>query len=309
MRSLTIFYLLVIYVFLQFGWWTYLLVDQNREIYLYKIEYGNPSVKTRLTKQLHAKWFMIGGEGLVFLSLMSLGVYKTRKAFEKEVALNKQQKNFLLSVTHEFKSPLASIRLYLQTMQRHDLEKEKKTDFIRNALEDTERLNKLVENALLASQIENSDYLFLRRKLDLSAFLTELISKYHAKGKILMSIESSIFIDADALALTSLVLNLLENGEKYSSDAPVTVTLHREKHKALLSFRDEGIGIPDTEKGRIFDKFYRVGSEETRRSKGTGLGLFIAKHIAEAHQGKISVKNNLPKGSIFEVSFPLISDE
>jgi two-component system phosphate regulon sensor histidine kinase PhoR len=294
-------------VFLQFCWWAYLLADQNREIYENKILHSVQDKET-LTRTLHKKWFMIGGEGVVFLSLLGLGVFKTRQAFQKEVALNRQQKNFLLSITHEFKSPLASIRLYLQTLQRHDLEKEKKDSFIKNAIDDTERLDKLVENALLASQIENSSY-FSKRRINLSLLIKEILDKIPSKGSIVASIEDDLFFNADSLAIASLLLNLVENANKYSSGAPVKVSLARVKNKIVLSVADEGIGVPDNEKMKIFDKFYRIGSEETRKSKGTGLGLFIAKHIAEAHHGKISVKNNLPKGSIFEVSFSIISDE
>jgi two-component system, OmpR family, phosphate regulon sensor histidine kinase PhoR len=312
MRSLTIFYLLVFYVFVQFCWWAYMLVELNREVYIGQVEYyrlyGRES-EVPLEGVLHKKWVMIAGEGIVFLTLLGFGVYKTRKSFQKEMELNRLQRNFLLSVTHEFKSPLAAIRLYLQTLQRHELEKTKRDAFIRNAISDTERLDKLVENALVASLIENSSYSFNKTRVDFSALVKDIAEKSALKSPLRAQVQDGIFIKADPLALSSLVINLVENAAKYSQGAPVVLTLSRGRGKIVLQVIDEGIGIREEEKKKIFEKFYRVGSEETRTTKGTGLGLYISGFIAKAHEGRILVKDNLPKGSIFEVQFPEHSDE
>jgi two-component system phosphate regulon sensor histidine kinase PhoR len=143
MKPLTLFYILVVYIFMQFCWWAYLLADLNKEVYTHKIVYSiqnqQPGREAVMLKKLHHRWFMIAGEGAVFLSLLILGAVKTHRAFKKEVALANSQKNFLLSVTHELKSPLASIKLYLQTLQKHDLEKNKQQAFLENAIKDTER--------------------------------------------------------------------------------------------------------------------------------------------------------------------------
>jgi len=103
-----------------------------------------------------------------------------------------------------------------------------------------------------------------------------------------------------------VIYNLIENAIKYSAaDAEITVALTGDEKNAYLSVKDTGIGIPGSEKSRIFERFYRIGTEETRKTKGTGLGLFIVKHVVEMHKGSIQVKNNSPKGSIFEVSIPV----
>jgi two-component system, OmpR family, phosphate regulon sensor histidine kinase PhoR len=309
LRSLSIFYILVLYVFLQFCWWTFLLARQNQEIYGYKTSMAaEKEEKERLRQELRNKWLMIGGEGAVFLLLLALGIVKTRSAFKKEIDLNRQQRNFLLSVTHEFKSPLAAIRLYLQTLQKHDLEKEKRDAFFRHALDDTERLNKLVENALFASQMESSSFTFNKKPVSLSELIARIVSGHPSKERIRTELRQDAYINADPLALTSLVTNLIENALKYSDKgSEVVISLDAAKGRAVLRIADQGIGIHDKEKSKIFEKFYRVGNEETRNTKGTGLGLFIARHIAEGHEGKICVKNNSPKGSIFEVSFPKLS--
>ena len=101
--------------------------------------------------------------------------------------------------------------------------------------------------------------------------------------------------------------NLLENAVKYTpADKPVSVSLLRKKHIAQLQVADEGPGIPDKEKPKIFNKFYRVGNEETRKSKGTGLGLYLTARIVKQHKGKISISDNQPRGSVFEISLPLL---
>ncbi len=316
MKPLAVFYILVIYIFIQFCWWAYLLVDLNKEVYTYRIE--NVALRTptkeakkeqqEMLKKLHHRWFMIAGEGAVFLSLLVLGAATTHKAFKKEVALTQRQKNFLLSVTHELKSPLASIKLYLQTLQKHDLDKQKQQTFIENAIKDADRLNILVENVLTTTKIESSNQPFFKEDINFSKAVSDITAKYiqsHSqKHRFKCLIEEGINYSFDTQALSSVLINLLENAQKYSvEDTLVTVSLKGTHNKIILSVTDEGYGIADNEKSSIFEKFYRVGNEETRRSKGTGLGLFIVKYIVENHKGKIQVKNNIPKGSIFEIIF------
>jgi two-component system phosphate regulon sensor histidine kinase PhoR len=286
MRPLTIFYFLVFYVLSQLFWWAVLLIELD------------PS----------RKWMVIG-EGLVFLSLMSFGAYRLNRAFNKDRKMNMQKRNFLLSVTHELKSPLASIKLYLQTIQKRELDKETQASFISKSLLDIERLDDMVENVLLASKIENNSYSFPKEELDLSELVTKIVSRLQihvcSKDNIVTKIEPNVFITGDRFALTSVVTNLIENAVKYSKDClPLQVNLERKSNgKVCLQVADLGIGIPDEEKPKIFNKFYRVGSEDTRKTKGTGLGLFIVKQVLENHQAQIKVKNNTPRGTIFEVTF------
>ena len=112
-------------------------------------------------------------------------------------------------------------------------------------------------------------------------------------------------IEADRLGLTSVILNLLENAVKYTPDSPkIEVVLDRVEDIVSLAVADNGIGISDKDKRQIFEKFYRVGNEDTRRTKGTGLGLFIVKEIVKSHEGQISVLDNQPKGTIFRIQLP-----
>ncbi|RKD12454.1 two-component sensor histidine kinase [Pelobium manganitolerans] len=286
LKPITIFYAVVIYAVSQLFWWAALLVELQ---------------PTRRG--------MIIGEGVVFITLMAFGIYKLHEAINREKRITGQQKNFLLSVTHELKSPLASIKLYLQTINKRELDKEQQRSFIAKCLLDIERLDDLVENMLLATKIENKSYSFPKQDLNLSDLVEKIVSRLQihvcSKESILTSIDPNVFITGDQFAISSVVTNLIENAVKYSPDCvPVHVDLHRNENGTVcFKVADLGMGIPDEEKPKIFDKFYRVGSEETRKTKGTGLGLFIVKQVLDNHRAQIRVKNNQPRGTVFEVSF------
>jgi K+-sensing histidine kinase KdpD len=313
------FYILVAYVLVQFVWWSYSMIQQYNEIFFLKSQINvlngdslDDVVKSgnELNAKLHARWIMIAGEGSVFIAILLLGIYQIRKTFKKETALAQQQKNFLLSVTHELKSPIASTKLQLQTLQKHELERNKQKEIISNAISDTDRLNNLVENILLAAKIENSVFTIHKENCNLSDYLREglnqTISSFNYKQKLELNIDPDIFMPIDRTSFPSIVLNLVENAVKYSPEnSMITVSLRKEKEKIIVCVTDEGTGISDREKVSIFQKFYRVGNEETRKTKGTGLGLYIVNYLVEQHNGTICVKNNHPKGSIFEVVFTL----
>lgn len=286
-RSLVIFYAVVIYAVAELIWWGYQLVSLQP----YRIG-------------------MIVSEGTMFVVVFAFGAFSLHTAINREQKLHEQKKNFLLSVTHELKSPLASIKILLQTIQKRDLTKAQILDFIDKSLVDVERLDDMVENMLLASKIDNRSYTFPKAKFNLSVLVDGIvnrlqISKCDCNQQIIdAEIEPKIEITGDKFALTSVVTNLVENAIKYSNPCEaVVVKLFSKNDKIHLQVADHGIGIADEEKSRIFDRFYRVGSEETRNTKGTGLGLFIVKEVLDKHQATIKVKDNRPAGSVFEVVF------
>ena len=296
------------------------MVDHNNEIYYLKTELNLLKGETldevvlkgnELNEKLHKRWIMISGEGIVFIGVLLLGIFQIRKTFKREAELSQQQQNFLLSVTHELKSPIASTKLQLQTLQKHELNREKQKEILANAINDTDRLNNLVENMLLAAKIENSVYLLHKEKYNLSEYITEgmnqTIQSFQYKQKVELNIEPNIYMDIDRTNFPSIILNLFENAVKYSpEDSTIVVSLKKQNQKIILSVADQGIGISDKEKETIFQRFYRSGSEETRKTKGTGLGLYIVDYLVKQHNGTITVKNNTPKGSIFEVVFNIV---
>lgn len=316
-RPLFWFYLLVVYIIIQFVWWSFLMVRLNSEVYHLKTELNllkgeSPAEIENNGNELNAKlktrWIMIASEGSVFVCLLLLGIMQVRKTFIKEAALAQQQNNFLLSVTHELKSPIASAKLQLQTLEKRELDRDKQKEIIANAISDTERLNNLVENILLAAKIENSVYTLYKEHVNLSEYiangLKQTIASFHYTRKIELQIEQGIFMDIDRTSFPSIILNLFENAIKYSDEhSTITVSLKSQADKIMLAVADQGIGIDPKERGNIFQKFYRIGNEETRTTKGTGLGLYITDYLIKQHGGSISIKNNHPKGSIFEVVF------
>lgn len=284
-KPLVIFNFLIIYAFAQLVWWGVLLVKAEPQ-----------------------RMGMILGEAAVFFMIFMVGAYKLHKALNKERKLHTQQNNFLLSVTHELKSPLASIKLYLQTILKRDLDLQKQQYFIKNSLKDIERLDDLVENMLIATKIDNKSYSFPKEEFNFSELVEKIAErlKVHSCSSQVIStdVQRNVKLKGDRFALTSVVTNLIENAVKYSPPcAEVLVKVFSNNGIVHFIVADQGIGISDPEKSRIFEKFYRVGSEDTRKTKGTGLGLFIVKQVLDKHQATIKVKNNHPSGTVFEVIF------
>jgi len=211
-----------------------------------------------------------------------------------------------LAVTHEFKSPLAAIKLSLQTLEKHQLDKEQQSKILNRAIMETNRIDVLVENALAAARYEDKSFHLNKEKINLSELVEEAITMRQGVNKKNLKTEGEvqpgIFIHGDSLALQSAVLNLIDNAEKYSPEnGKIRVQLkERDKH-VILSVSDNGPGIPAHERKKIFEKFYRIGNEETRAAKGTGLGLYIVWNVALLHGGKVFIKDNKPHGAVIEM--------
>lgn len=312
-KTLITFYFLVLYIALQFVWWTYLLSSLTFEVSGQKeeslrIQFSSEeifkSALVELKQKQKRKIIMIATEGAVFLSLLLFGIYRVKKSLDKENETVEHQKNFMLSVTHELKTPLAAIKLNLQTMRKRELNKEQQERMLEIAEIESERLNNLIENILVASRLENAEVKFHPERINLSDYITEFIALNFRSERIQFEGEFNVWVMVDKnMVLPSIISNLIENALKYSQDK-VIISLLSDKSIVKLCVADNGIGIPDSEKDRIFNKFYRVGSEETRNTKGTGLGLFIVKYIADICNYKIEVLNNSPNGSRFIVHLP-----
>jgi len=305
-RALLIFYILVIYVLVQFLWWAYHMAQQSKEIYLQHLSMPGitDDMRETLHRQLQGKYYMIFGEGSVFLLIMIVGIIQVRKAFKKESDLLARQKTFLHSVTHEFKSPVASLRLQIETLLKRNLTNEQQQLALSNALEDTDRLDHLLEKILVAARIDNGELPIYPEKLNLSEKLKENINKLlrtYPQRDIKENIQENVFAQMDPWAFNSIVNNLLENALIYSpKDKAVEVELKKEAGKVIMLVKDFGPGIPMAERRQIFQKFYRMSTSSGY--KGTGLGLYLVDYFIRKHNGTIIVKDNSPKGSIFEVT-------
>jgi len=319
------FHIVFVYITVSFLWWSYLLHRNNRDnfnevvsraAFQYRQSGGSPDQfeSSQVYKDVFANFrrtqLMLYGEGIVFLFLIALGFWRIRKTFREEIQLTRQQNNFLLSITHELKSPIASLKLSMQTIKKRQLDMERIQHISDMALDDIDRLESLVENILIANNIDSANYQINPEWMDVSALLEKICSrvfeKHGALRRINLNITPDLHIHGDSLSISSVIYNLLENAIKYSREGDtISVTLQVEGSALNLIVSDTGIGIPDHEKENIFRRFYRIGTEETRSTKGTGLGLFIVKHIVGMHGGSITVRDNIPKGAIFTVTLPM----
>lgn len=270
----------------------------------------NPVELKRLERERQKRQWMFISEATVFAFLLSWGFVVIFRSYRQKVALGRQQNNFLMSVTHELKTPLASAQLMLQTLQHRQLDEVKQKTLIGNALKDLGRLNNLMEKILLASKLDGSNAQKHFQEVNLSAICEEVFNRFenlHPTGYMFeLQLSEGIYLHGDSFMLESLVSNLLENAAKYSPEGGlISLSLKQTSDLIVLSVADQGVGIPEPERNRIFEKFYRVGSEETRTTKGTGLGLFIVSDVVKQHKARIKVLGNEPKGTIFEIQFPI----
>ena len=318
----------VIYMLLAFVWWAMLLYKKNKDAFSAKTEllqgvllqngtinqaadvYSNPQYLALKSKYDHQE-IMIFGEGLVFILSLFFGIYMINNGHRSKVESEKQTRNFLLSITHELKSPLTSIKLALETIQKRELDKDKRTRLCANGLEESDRLINLVNDLLLAARVESS-YQPLLESIDIQEKITAAVHNYRQKfpeATIAWEpLSHPVLIKADNNAIRSLIDNLIDNALKYSfGKQKISISLSEKDGKVSVKFADNGIGISDEDKRKIFEKFYRVGNEDTRKTKGTGLGLFIVSEIVKIHHGKIAVTDNQPQGTVFEITLPLLS--
>lgn len=316
-RTTLIFTVLVGYIVAQFLWWEVLLVRQSNESVskeqkLAALSSTDSAIISRDIAALeHKKMmrvYMIVGEGSVFLLILLMGVGFVRRSIRRETELANQQKNFILSVSHELKTPIAASKLQLQTLLKHELERGKQKQLLGNALQETERLHKLVDNVLLANQIENDNLSLQREPLDLSQLVQSTLARYFQpqldSGVLRSEVVAGISYAGDRDLLPSVIINLVENAIKYSfAQVDVTVVLQLQDGRPLLEVRDQGCGIAASEKSKVFAKFFRSGDEDTRKTKGTGIGLYIVQRICDLHQARITVLDNQPQGTIFRIRF------
>lgn len=301
--------IVVIYMLAALTWWTVLLhrgqtkLTEAKERIL-QLEYDRVyGVKNFDISQLSdlediraeqtSFQYMIHGEALVFALALILGIFYLYRLYRKELSIASQQKNFLLSITHELNSPLTSIKLVFETLKKRVLGTEHVQTLSTNGLEETHRLESLVDKLLFGAKLESS-YSFNLEETDLNRFLDGIVSRYQqqfANYTFHLDTDTSITKKIDKEALTIMLNNLIENAMKYSpQQTEIHVSLTKHKDKAVIAVSDQGVGVDKKDLPYIFDQFYRSGSEETRTTKGTGIGLYISQQIAKAHNSKLNVK-------------------
>lgn len=287
------FYILGLYVVLQFAWWGFHLIELTEEL-------------KRNSSDVSKRVIMIIGEGLVFFSILIFGLWKIRSSIKKDLQLSERQNNFLLSVTHELKTPLAANKLYLQTIQKRNLDEEKRKSLMDKAIQENERLEGMIENILNASRLENNALKPHKEEINVSALFEQLAERFQKRNQqelLILNLEKDLVAKIDIFFIETIINNLLENALKYGGESGnIELYLFRKADRLVFGVKDQGPGIPREEIKEVFEKFYRSGNEDTRQQKGSGLGLFIVAELVHMHQGKVNYKENSPRGANFEIT-------
>jgi two-component system sensor histidine kinase SenX3 len=235
--------------------------------------------------------------GVVFFGAIATGLILNTIFLVREIRRNEQHDSFINAVTHELKTPITSIRLYLQTLQRREVDPKQRSDFYQLMLSDTDRLMSTVEQVLKAGQAGHKRASSHLTEIDFVALVRECIdvsrTRHHLQPDAMRFDASSMngtsaSVTGEVEELRTAVSNVLENAVKYSVNrVDVAVHLQSQDKNLILRVSDRGIGIPSSELKRIFKRFYRVPMRSISHVKGTGLGLFIVRSIARKHGGKV----------------------
>jgi signal transduction histidine kinase len=288
--------------------WYIDLNAQNQELTRLRLNAVNPHETNYVEKvnQINdirdRKNVQYTGEGITFLLMIIAGAFYVFRIIKKQLVQAEQQKNLMIAITHELKTPIAITRLNLETMQMRKLDFAQQQKLIRSSIQEANRLNTLCNNMLFMSQLNSGDSKLSNEMLDLSNVARDCVSDFVARypdREILIESENEIIITGDKILLQLAINNLLDNAIKYSEkDDVVLVKIFKANRKVNLEVIDRGIGIKNSEKKRIFEKYFRGSGMQ---AKGTGLGLYLTRKIVKQHHGIISFRNNEYGGTTFNI--------
>ena len=306
-------WVLLIYILAALIWWFIALNKQNRQMAIYETEVikkDDPSNIKALANVLEVKKRKTAqylGEGFVFFLFIITGAVFIYRAVNKQLKTSLQQQSFMMAITHELKTPIAIAKLNLETLQKRKLDDNQQQRLLQNTLQETNRLNALCNNMLLATQMDDGGYVITKEEINFSDLVSDCVNDFIVRfpqRQFHSNVLHNIFIEGDCLLLQMAVNNLLDNANKYSGkEAAITIILREADNKISFQIKDEGKGIANEDKKKIFDKFYRAGNVATKAAKGTGLGLYLTKKITLQHKGSVFVTDNELTGSIFTIEF------
>jgi signal transduction histidine kinase len=308
-----IYWFFLTYMIAAFIWWYVSLEKQNNEIAAIKfqsIQLSDPSlsVKTQAIQDFQlrkTKQFI--GEGLTILLLFLLGAIYVYRSLMKQLRYADQQQNFMMAVTHELKTPIAISHLNIETLLKRELDSTQQLKLLEATLKETKRLDSLSTNILLTAQLDMGQYEANKQLVNLSALVKQTIKSFQERypSRICNTlVDDALEIQGEPLLIQLLVNNLMDNAHKYAPvTEPIYIHLQSNQNSIRLIIKDQGPGIAANDKNKVFEKFYRVGAESTRTTKGSGLGLYLCKKIATFHNATIQLTSNTPTGSIFTVTF------
>jgi len=316
---------LLVLCFAQAGYW---VVDQA--VYTRKVNARllaawdegqvavDPARVQQLERERHRRMNRYGWEGTFFLAVLAAGMGVISQALRQRSELARRQHNFLAAVSHEFKSPLASIKLAAETIALRRPAGEDLDTLTARMTQDVERLESMVANLLDAGRIEDGRLALARERVGLARELRALAAEIapHAavqRVQVDSDVSDGVAVRADPGAVRAVLSNLLTNAVKASAargGGSVRVRARRDGRFVRVDVEDDGVGFEARERARLFEKFYRPGDELRRRTKGSGLGLFIVKHFVEAGGGRVRAESEGPgRGATFSVWWPAAAPE
>ncbi len=274
----------------------------------------------RLLAQHRQRTILTGALLLVAALVAGIGLAAAWRSFQKQLRLNEMKSNFVSSVSHELRAPIAAVRLLAESLERGKIsEPQKQNEYFRFIGQECRRLSALIENVLDFSRIEQGRKQYEFEPTDLNALVEQtvkLMQPYAEERGALLKCEvrsAKCEVELDGRAIQQALVNLIDNAIKHSpKDAIVNVTLetpalNSQPSTLNLSVSDSGPGIPASEHEKIFERFYRLGSELRRETQGVGIGLSIVKHVVEAHGGHVRVESEVGQGSRFTIELPQTS--
>ncbi len=309
-RTSWLYHPVTIFLFIQILWiilmaiWISWYVEKNAQL---------REMAERLRAQAEVEklaWLPLVGGGIL-LGLILAGVTMIFIYWIKQHRLNKMQRAFVSNVTHELKSPVASIQLALETMALRELPDERRREFLGMMLDDTERLNSLIDRILGAARIERRRGQYLFESVSLRRFVEDILSQdrhlFEKDGhKVVLEMGKDARIAVDREAMRVVFSNLIENAARYSPrGSTIQIRTHRDLGACRVDVTDSGVGIPRKDLKNIFKMFWRGEQDQTSRTRGTGLGLYIVRSIVRDHGGKVWAASPGPgRGSTFSVRLP-----
>lgn len=294
-KSIIVFYLLIGYIVAQISWWIFQIITVSKQI-----DDSGGFAK--------AKMRMLAGEFAVFFVLLCIGLFYIHRVFKKELELSNKKKNFSLSITHELKTPITTSKLFLESLINHDqaLSADKRIDIYTKVYQEQTRLNDLIEKVLLSARMENSEIELRKEITNVSAFVNEYLDALVLEQKLVKDIDAEVLASVDKFYFKSVIQNILDNAAKYSEpETQIIFSLKKQGKNLELKVIDQGRGIANADKASVFEMYNRLENEEEKRTKGTGLGLYIVNQIVKAHKGKIIIEDNPEgKGTVVRVIIP-----
>lgn len=316
----------ILYILLALSWWSVLLYDKDTKIYEQQKELRSIYDRYEITELKHIpsleelekshlrKRQMILGESLFILLSVMISIWLMMKGLIEELRINRQRRNFLLSITHELKTPVAAMRLVLETLFKRDLDRSQQQKLAKNGLKEADRLGETIDNLLLTARLEQRYEKTLESKT-FNQVVHPIVIAYKTRSPdatIILHDKTNpkLNVTLDWRGLEIVLTNLLDNAIKYGNQNPnIVIEGWTTDNKMHITVSDDGRGINQEDKERVFEMFYRGGDEERRSRKGSGLGLYIVREIIRHNGGKILLKDNHPCGCIFTFYLPMVYEQ